>query len=82
MGLFDRGKLKYSEQNISYCHFIYHRFMWTVLGWNSGLYGGQRSPDEIKHEYTVIFFIRLQMFRHSTAVSVLKVMHYSFECHF
>jgi len=56
MGLFDRGKLKYSEQNISYCHFIYHRFMWTVLGWNSGLYGGQRSPDEIKHEYAPVFF--------------------------
>jgi len=57
MGLFDRGKLKYSEQNISYCPFMYHRFMWTVLGWSSGLYGGQRSPDEIKHEYTPIFFL-------------------------
>jgi hypothetical protein len=56
MELIDRGKLKYSEQNISYCHFIYHKFMWTVLGWNSGLYGGQRLPDEIKHEYIPIFF--------------------------
>ena len=82
MGLFGRGKLKYSEQNVSYFHFIYHRFMWTVLGWKSGLYGGQRSPDEIKHEYTTIFFLRLQMCRHSTAISVLKVRRYINECHF
>jgi hypothetical protein len=45
----DRGKPKYSEKNLSQCHFIHHNPTWTDPGSNLGLRDERPATYRLSH---------------------------------
>lgn len=49
---FDGGKLKYSERNLTHCHFVYHISHGTSLGRNPDLCGEMPATNRPSHVAT------------------------------
>jgi hypothetical protein len=57
----DRGKQKDSEKKLSQCHLIRHKYYWTALGKNPGLWDEKSTTNRLSYGTAVNIGLKLKV---------------------